>query len=215
MKKKVIFLVATLAFSTVSWSQITQKDADSIILERMSTEVREHAIYAKMDSLPITTNAGELLTLDYPCWIYYIHYEDQANDSLAPRRYLVVKESSGNVLEVRTKNDAKPDLIGWRKVPEVDTLCHCIMDTLKGTWTWFQTTGGMSGPGIFKSNNFKSVIKILGQNADSSINYEVWVKDTVSFWYTPDDINDIHYYEIFTEDTLLFSRKFYNSEKME
>ena len=131
-KKKFIFLVAILAFNAVSWAQITQNEADSIVLERMSTEMRQHTVYAQTNSMPITTSAGELVELDYPCWIYYIHYADQENDSLAPRRYLVVKESRGNVLEVRTKNNAKPDLAAWRKITAEPRIRLSWTGTLNG-----------------------------------------------------------------------------------
>jgi len=74
--------------------------------------------------------------------------------------------------------------------------CDCIMDTLKGEWEWYRTYGGMGG-GTW-NNGFKSVVKILGQNNDGSINYEVWVRDTVPFFLPDGNL----YYGIFAEDTL-------------
>ena len=102
MKKLLITTAAIFVFLSASFGQIARDASDSIVLERMNTESRPHTVYAKMDTTAIATRAGELLELDYPCWIYYIHYDDQAEYVLAARRYLVVKESSGNVLEVRT-----------------------------------------------------------------------------------------------------------------
>jgi len=58
-------------------------------------------------------------------------------------------------------------------------LCHCIMDTLKGEWTWIKKDGGFAG--YITNNEFKSTIRILGQNEDASINYEVFVEDTLFF----------------------------------
>jgi len=55
--------------------------------------------------------------------------------------------------------------------------CSCIMDTLKGEWSWIKTYGGIGGNTT--DNEFKSIIKILSQNEDASINYEVWVEDTL------------------------------------
>jgi len=53
-----------------------------------------------------------------------------------------------------------------------------IMDTLKGDWIWFKTSLEGRGEG---NNQFKSVIKILSQNEDESINYEVFVADTLFY----------------------------------
>jgi hypothetical protein len=66
--------------------------------------------------------------------------------------------------------------------------CGCIMDTLKGEWSWFMTLrGGFVGGS--EGNGFKSIIKILNQNEDGSINYEVFVVDTLfhlgSFIFEP------------------------------
>ena len=59
--------------------------------------------------------------------------------------------------------------------PEEETPCYCIMDTLKGEWSWTKTQGCW---GIY-GNQFKSVLKILSQNEDASINYKVFVEDTL------------------------------------
>ena len=55
--------------------------------------------------------------------------------------------------------------------------CHCILDTLIGQWSWFRTYGGFSGNTT--DNEFKLIIKMLNQNEDASINYEVFVSDTL------------------------------------
>lgn len=57
--------------------------------------------------------------------------------------------------------------------------CNCIMDTLKGEWSWVKTHGGMGGNII--DNEFKSTLKILSQNENSSINYQVFVDDTLFY----------------------------------
>ena len=61
--------------------------------------------------------------------------------------------------------------------PPTKDSCNCIMDTLKGEWKWFETQGGIGGAthGI----EFKCVIRMLSQNADASINYQVLVDDTL------------------------------------
>ena len=64
-------------------------------------------------------------------------------------------------------------------IPEVIFTEDAFMDTLKGDWSWFQKYGGIGGNTW--NNEFKSVIKILSQNADTSINYEVFVDDTLFY----------------------------------
>jgi len=83
--------------------------------------------------------------------------------------------------------------------------CYCIMDTLKGEWVWFETYGGIMGRK--GDNRYKSVVKILGQNGDGSINYEVWVRDTLFAEpiYSPYD-NSHH--GVFVNDTLFSSGSF-------
>jgi len=63
-------------------------------------------------------------------------------------------------------------------IPPIENPCDCIMDTLKGEWSWIWTYGFGREAG---NNTFKSVVKILSQNEDSSINYEVFVEDTLFY----------------------------------
>lgn len=89
--------------------------------------------------------------------------------------YLIVNENNGNILQVNTKNSVHPDedLATWRMIFPHNN----IIDTLLGEWTWEATTGGIGG-GTYDTE-FKSVIKIVSQNEDASINYEVYVEDTL------------------------------------
>ena len=82
--------------------------------------------------------------------------------------------------------------------------CNCILDTLIGDWAWYRTYGGFAGSS--KVNVFKSVIKILSQNADSSINYEVRVRDTLFIDALFPNIYD--HSGIFVEDTLFSKGSF-------
>ncbi|MCL2132087.1 MAG: protease complex subunit PrcB family protein [Lentimicrobiaceae bacterium] len=114
-------LVLVACTATLS-AQVTQSEADSIVLERLSTDSRPHTVYAKdnlqADTADISTFMGEMLELDYPCWIYYVRYDEQADTIPAKRRYFVVKESRGSMLMVNTHNNVSPpDLETWRKVP--------------------------------------------------------------------------------------------------
>jgi hypothetical protein len=66
-------------------------------------------------------------------------------------------------------------------------LVSNIIDIIKGEWSWIKKYGGISGSTF--DNEFKSVVRFLSQNEDSSINYEVFVEDTLfsngSFLFYP------------------------------
>ena len=121
MKKILIFLVIPFLFFSTLSAQITQEQADQIVIERMSNELQYHSIYAKEDlqtGFEITTSLGETLELDYFCWVYYIDFTLKSNS-----KYLVVKESNGNLLEINTKNNEAPEnLQNWRMLKEPYTL---------------------------------------------------------------------------------------------
>ena len=116
MKKLLLLLVAPcIVFSTLS-AQITQKEADEIVKQRLDDETKPYAVYAKeavqTEGFTVITATGETLALEYPCWVYYVDYAGDTNG-----KYLIVKESSGNLLEIKTKKDTGPgDLTEWRVV---------------------------------------------------------------------------------------------------
>jgi len=122
MKKIFLLLIATLAFLSTSLGQITQLEADSIVWDNMSSETQGYHVYAienkETENKIITMSEGEELELDYPCWIYYICYPNPLLENPPSKRYLIVKKSNGNLLEVHTKEKAVPnDLhIAWRGV---------------------------------------------------------------------------------------------------
>ena len=116
MKKIFLFILVSFTFLTALSAQTTQEEADEIVQERMSSETKFYAVYAKEDVQPegitITTTLGEVLEIDYPCWVYYVNYTNETKD-----KYLIVKENSGNLLEINVRNDARPDnLAEWRTV---------------------------------------------------------------------------------------------------
>jgi len=171
MKKIILLLAAPFVFFTAQSDTITQPEADSIALERLSQETRSYTLYAKdsvQQQMTITSAAGEVLEVNYKFWVYYVSYISDTE------KYLFVKESNGKLLEVNVKSEAKPeDLSEWRIV---EKPCHCIMDTLKGEWSWVIRSANIIG---YTENEFKSVLKIISQNEDTSINYEVFVEDTL------------------------------------
>jgi len=111
-------------FLTLS-AQVTQAEADSIIKKRMCVETKPSTIYAKENvqtGFEIATTTGEALELDYPCWVYYVNIIDETNN-----KYLFVKETNGNLLEINTKNDETPDdLVMWKKITEFP---YCLKGT--------------------------------------------------------------------------------------
>jgi hypothetical protein len=54
--------------------------------------------------------------------------------------------------------------------------CNCIMDTLIGEWSWYKR---VSWSGV--DNEYKSIVRFFNQNEDGSINYEVFVEDTLFY----------------------------------
>jgi len=115
MKIKIIILIIVQTFFLPAlFAQITQEEADSIVLERLNKETQSYTVYAKEDvqkEMIITSAAGEMLELDYSCWVYYIRYK--ANQG----RYLIVNKSNGNLLEVNAKSGAEPEnLAEWREI---------------------------------------------------------------------------------------------------
>ena len=118
MKKILLLIIAPFAFFSALSVQITQEEADKIVLERMSREIQPFIVYAKEDvqtETIITSANGETVEMDYPSWVYYINYID--NDC----RYLIVNESNGNLLNVNIKTEAVPNnLSEWRIVESIE-----------------------------------------------------------------------------------------------
>jgi len=128
MKKLLLLIALPFMFLTLS-AQITQEQADKIAIERLSSEMKFFTIYAQENvqtKFEITTSTGEILELSYPCWIYYVNFTDEPNG-----KYLIVKESNGNVLETNVKNDNEPnDLEDWRFVNQNNWYKYSLSKTL-------------------------------------------------------------------------------------
>jgi len=114
MKKLLLFALPLLFCFTLS-AQITQEEADDIVREHLIAATGDFTVYAKEDvqtNFVVLTATNEKLKLNYPCWVYYVNFTDETNS-----KYLIVKESNGNVLEVNAWNDEGPDgLEDWRAV---------------------------------------------------------------------------------------------------
>jgi len=132
MKKKVTFLVATLAFSAVSMAQITQEQADTIVKKHLQSElIGDSLLYINVNipsanGITITTSNEETFTAKYACWTYYVNESEQIRC-----RYLFVKEDNGNLLEVIASGDlGQSDTSQWKKV---DDPPLSIVETLHAT----------------------------------------------------------------------------------
>ena len=126
MKKTIpLFIVPLISLFSLS-AQITQQQADEIVIERMSNDTSDFTIYAQKNvqtGFEVITSIGETLELDYLCWVYYIDFTEESNS-----KYLIVKESNGNLLEINTKNDEGPNsLENWRIViPLAYSVWECV-----------------------------------------------------------------------------------------
>ena len=134
--KKILLLIAAsfavlTAFSAIPPAlPITQKSADGIVSVRMYQEPQLlYTVYAKEGvqeaGTIITTANAETLELDYRCWVYYVSYTDETNESAG--RYLIVNDSNGNLIEINAKEDAGPDdLETWKIIRAPLSACDVI-----------------------------------------------------------------------------------------
>jgi|GEM_PF-4173718 len=125
MKKTLLLIAAPIIFLSALSAQVTQAQADSIVLERMSQEMQVHTIFAKdgvQTETTITFADGEIFELEYPCFVYFIRYAEETND-----KFLIVNENNGNLLEIRTQGNAEPeDLEEWRIVEVEIDFCSFV-----------------------------------------------------------------------------------------
>jgi hypothetical protein len=118
-KHSLLLTVFSLIVWTALSAQTTREQADEIVLEHINIELRPYTVYAKegghVEDMIITTSAGEVIETDYPCWVYYINYVENADS------YLIVNKSNGNLLEINAKSDAMPDgLTEWRIIAPIE-----------------------------------------------------------------------------------------------
>ena len=128
MKKILLLIVMPFVFFPALSAQITQEEADEIVLEhiinRYSTS-SSYTLFAKeelqAEGITIAPSTGEVLELDYACWAYYVRYANTG-------RFLIVKANNGNLLEVNAKVD-EGDLAKW-KIRVVGSQSNCDQDII-------------------------------------------------------------------------------------
>ena len=161
MKKILLLTTVLFAFFSALSAQITQERADEMVRERMQDDTMFCFIRAKntvQTGITITTSFGEILELDYNCWVYFVYY----NNNVAKNCYLIVNESNGNLLEIKVKNDIPNNWVGddwmvfddyadWRLVTtEIPSTYYslegCQWKRLEGpdTFLYHDTINGIS-----------------------------------------------------------------------
>jgi hypothetical protein len=121
MKKLIIPMLIFLAWTISLSAQITQEQADKIVLEHLQNEVTPpYLLYVNVNApseagIAVTTFQEETFTAKYACWAYYLNENPEITEP-DQHRYLSVKANDGNLLEVITTNDRVPDLAQWTEV---------------------------------------------------------------------------------------------------
>jgi len=191
--KKILYLTATAALLTAA--TVSCKETP-IVKETKVTGVR-------LNKTELTLIVGETDTL-----IASVLPEDADNKAVSwesSDNDIVAVDDNGNITakEVGTALITATTKDGGKTAScSVTVFCNCIMDTLKGEWSWVKEISGWLP---IRDNSFKSVLKMLSQNTDGSINYEVFLEDTLffkgSFQYYYDENN-----VMITDDIMLYSK---------
>jgi len=123
MKEIYLLIILTIfSFSSISFAQVKREQADAIVSEYLQNEVtRPYFLYVNNNTpsqgdIVLTTDKGEIIKAKYACRVYFL---DEYFDVNGPsqRRYLLVNENIGNLLEIITTNDSGPgDLASWEVV---------------------------------------------------------------------------------------------------
>ena len=123
MKKITLSIFVLFFYATSLQAQITQEQANTIVLQYLQTEVTQpYLLYAynhepSAGELLLTTYNEEVIKVKYPCWAYYLN-ENSEISKPCQHRYLFVKANDGSLLEIITSNDlGQTDLTEWTLVP--------------------------------------------------------------------------------------------------
>jgi hypothetical protein len=108
-------MMSVLFFGTTSLfaQKTTREQADAIVLDFLQNEVtRPYYLYININTpdeedFVISTHCGESIKIKYACWIYFFDEYSDVNGP-AQRRYFLVKEDNGALLEIITNNNFGP-----------------------------------------------------------------------------------------------------------
>ena len=126
MKRIFLLTFVPFIFHAALSAQITQEQADTIVLQRMTKETRPWCMIYGQDTVQpsgttIKTAKNETLEFGYPYWLYYVGYIEDTDE----HTYFVIRESDGNLLVINTKNDTCPNnLETWRLLSDASE-CDC------------------------------------------------------------------------------------------
>ncbi|MDR0367535.1 MAG: T9SS type A sorting domain-containing protein [Bacteroidales bacterium] len=117
MKRIIILILVLLASETFLSAQVTRTQADATVRKYLQDEMIAYSllyVYAdepNEEGISITTSNDETFKVKYACWAYYADESETAQ-----RRYLFVRESNENLLEVIASNDLSSDPDKWNLV---------------------------------------------------------------------------------------------------
>ncbi len=137
MKKFILSIAISFLFLASLTAQITHEQADAIVLEQMNGESRAYTLYTLdgvQTEMVINTSDGEIVELDYPCWVYFVNFTNEIS-----AKFWIVKENSGSLLEINVREDDAPDnLTEWREVFNIPQTDYA---PLGAEWYYTYTTG--------------------------------------------------------------------------
>ena len=120
MKRIFIAMSFLVAWMTLLSAQVTREQADAIVLNYLQNEAtRPYFLYLNVntpreENFFITTHGGESIKVKYACRVYFFDEYSDVNGP-AQRRYFLVKEDNGDLLEIITEKDFGPsgDISAW------------------------------------------------------------------------------------------------------
>jgi len=202
MKKSLLLITLPFMFFITLSAQITQEHADLIILGHLPNDTSAYTLYAKDTVQPnyvVLTATNEKLKLNYPCLVYYVSFTGETDG-----KYLIVKESNGNVLEVNAKNDEGPDdLEEWREVPNIPHSVWKCTKVQDGYGQVFYLFIELS----FYPSIGKLIIKSDEEISWSGV-YDYYLDEIDRLYLTPDIFSGLAWYIIFQnpEDEMILTQ---------
>jgi len=166
MKKIILSLTLPIFLLSTLSAQITQEQADIIVLKHLNNEAKPYILYAKdtlqTEGISITTSTDEALELNYACWAFYIKYNEGTNG-----KYLTVTKSKGNILEVNTKKDEGPeDLDKWRIL--IINIHFEVVSLAETTCQWKKFQGNIDNSELITINSTEK----LEENIECTEEYD-------------------------------------------
>jgi len=199
MKKTVLFLALSFVFTLILTAQITQEQADLIVQTQMKGKIYPFTVYAKKslqtDGITILTSKGENFELNYSCWVYYVISYSTNSFFLTNKSYLIVKESSGNLLEINLKDtESCLNFEEWREMRFPD-LNASILAGCEGKKSFIIFETSLVNRGSIKISYIDGELLIEHYDAIINCGFEVinvttsFSNDTIDiyYWETPDD----------------------------